>query len=123
MKFGIVFRPGNLWIGAHWSPLYQRLCITIFPTVTIWIARKGGIRAGSEINDRLRLLIKGWSSRARAKFQSAKMQPETDEFGRRFIEHGAVCYVNCARELEEFLETGKVLNRLALKDNLLLEPD
>lgn len=42
-----------------------------------------------------------WEHLARCKFQSAKAQP--DEAGRRFIEHGAVCYFNCAQELRTTL--------------------
>ncbi len=44
--------------------------------------------------------IKGWSAAA---FKSAAKQPKDDEFGRRFIEHGAVCYANCALMLQKVL--------------------
>lgn len=44
--------------------------------------------------------IKGWSSAA---FRSAALQPEEDEFGRRFIEHGAMCYANCFLTLRRAL--------------------
>lgn len=38
-----------------------------------------------------------WEHRARCKFQSA--QAQHDEAARRFIEHGATCYFNCAQQL------------------------
>jgi hypothetical protein len=42
MKAGILFRPGSLWIGAHWSPFHRRWCINLFPYVTFWITLAGG---------------------------------------------------------------------------------
>lgn len=44
--------------------------------------------------------IKNWSAFA---FKSAAKQPKHDEFGRRFIEHGAVCYANCVFMLQRVL--------------------
>lgn len=44
--------------------------------------------------------IKGWSAAA---FRSAALQPKDDEFGRRFIEHGAMCYANCYLRLQKVL--------------------
>lgn len=44
--------------------------------------------------------IKGWSAAA---FRSAALQPEGDESGRRFIEHGAMCYANCFLRLQRAL--------------------
>lgn len=41
-KAGILFRWGSFWIGAHWSPYNQRLCINLIPCVTLWIALPGG---------------------------------------------------------------------------------
>lgn len=41
--------------------------------------------------------IKCWSAAA---FRSAALQPEDDEFGRRFVEHGAMCYANCFLRLQ-----------------------
>lgn len=44
--------------------------------------------------------IKGWSAAA---FRSAALQPEGDESGRRFIEHGAMCYANCFLRIQRAL--------------------
>jgi len=43
MKAGILFRWGSCWIGAHWSPINQRLCINLVPCVTIWIVGADGV--------------------------------------------------------------------------------
>lgn len=42
-------------------------------------------------------LTEQWKARARSKFLSAEQEPH--EMGRRLIEHGAMCYFNCAQEL------------------------
>lgn len=42
-----------------------------------------------------------WENRARYAFLSA--EHETDPMGRRLIEHGAMCYFNCAQELRKAL--------------------
>lgn len=42
MKFGLSFRLGSLWIGAHWSPFNKRLCVNFVPCVTLWITFAGG---------------------------------------------------------------------------------
>lgn len=34
--FGILFRLGSFWIGAHWSSENRRLCVNLVPCVTIW---------------------------------------------------------------------------------------
>lgn len=39
---GIVFRPGSLWVGAHWSKYNRRLCLNLLPMVTIWFTLPGG---------------------------------------------------------------------------------
>lgn len=41
-----------------------------------------------------------WSASA---LKSAAFQPKDDEFGRRFIEHGATCYANCFLRLQAVL--------------------
>ena len=46
-------------------------------------------------------LIERWENFARSSFHSASSQQ--DDFGRRFIEHGAMCYVNCATDLKKAL--------------------
>lgn len=49
----------------------------------------------------LRGLVNLWENRARRAFGDAEGEP-TDE-GRRFIEHGAIGYLNCARELRDLI--------------------
>ena len=49
----------------------------------------------------LTVLIEQWENRARSKFKSGEAQP--DEASRRFVEHGATCYFNCAQELRAAL--------------------
>jgi hypothetical protein len=49
--------------------------------------------------ERLKQLAAQWHHLATCKFASAKRYRE-GEFGRKFIEHGAICYRNCAWELE-----------------------
>lgn len=41
-RFGILFRPGSLWIGGHWSAENRRLCINLLPCFTIWLTLSGG---------------------------------------------------------------------------------
>lgn len=41
-RYGWLFRPGSLWIGAHWSPGNKRLCINLLPCVTVWVVMPGG---------------------------------------------------------------------------------
>jgi hypothetical protein len=52
-------------------------------------------------------LIKKWEKVARASFSSASSQQ--DDFGRRFIEHGAMCYVNCSTDLKKVLTSAVLL--------------
>lgn len=54
-----------------------------------------------EERDLLSRLVEQWKRWARAAFRDASR--EKDEFGKRFIEHGAVCYTNCAIALTEAL--------------------
>ena len=42
-NYGIVFRPGSLWIGIHYSEYNKRFCMNIIPCVTIWWIQKGGV--------------------------------------------------------------------------------
>lgn len=58
--------------------------------------------AGSGCMARLVRLSDCWNGRAAKKFMDAK--GENDEMGRKLIEHGAMCYFNAARELEEVLK-------------------
>lgn len=36
-KWGILFRPASLWVGAHWSSKNKRMCVNLIPTLTFWI--------------------------------------------------------------------------------------
>lgn len=51
---------------------------------------------------KLETLVDDWEQSARRKFADAER--EQSEFGRRFIEHGAMCYFNCAQALREALD-------------------
>lgn len=42
MKAGLLFNLRSLWIGAHYSSFNRRLCINLFPCVTLWVCGKGG---------------------------------------------------------------------------------
>lgn len=48
-------------------------------------------------------LVNQWEATVRSKFRCAAQEPE--DFPRRFIEHGAVCYFNCARQLRDLIES------------------
>ena len=53
------------------------------------------------MQEQLNKLIKNWENIAKFAFLSAKRQ--TGSFDKRFIEHGAMCYINCASELKQAL--------------------
>lgn len=36
----LLFRPGSLWVGAHWSPNMRQWCINLVPCVTIRVRLK-----------------------------------------------------------------------------------
>ncbi len=58
------------------------------------------------MNDILFALIEKWENTARNKFRSSerkKDNPANRPTGKQFIEHGAICYTNCARELRAAL--------------------
>lgn len=60
---------------------------------------KGGAMDESE-RARLLLLIEEWERRARSAYASADhWRGRGDDFAARFIDHGAVCYANCATDL------------------------
>jgi hypothetical protein len=46
-------------------------------------------------------LAEKWEYYAKNRFLAAEQ--EKDDFGKRFIEHGAMCYFNCAQELKAAL--------------------
>lgn len=51
----------------------------------------------------LHLLVEKFQATARHKFASADAQPLADNFGQRFIRHGAFCYLDAAGGLREAL--------------------
>jgi hypothetical protein len=46
-------------------------------------------------------LVSHWENMARRKWTDS--ENEKDVMGKKLIEHGALCYQNCARELREVL--------------------
>jgi len=53
-------------------------------------------------------LVTQWENTARGKFINAKQQKDdisNRPTGKQFIEHGAICYCNCATELREVLSS------------------
>lgn len=42
-RWGVLFRWGSLWMGAHWSKNNRRLCVNLIPCVTVWIIAKNGV--------------------------------------------------------------------------------
>lgn len=52
-------------------------------------------------------LASRWEDIARRKW--ADSETENDPMGKRLIEHGAMCYQNCARELKEALTSSSPL--------------
>lgn len=44
----------------------------------------------------------------RSAFRNAEYEPK-ESFGRRFIEHGAMCYFNCWSQLRQFLDASSPL--------------
>jgi hypothetical protein len=51
---------------------------------------------------RVQAVVEEWKRRGRRLFDDGKLQ--RDEYGRRFVEFGAVCYYNCITELEAALQ-------------------
>ena len=49
----------------------------------------------------LQLLKNEWKRRATFAFKSAENEPNI--MGKKLMEHGAMCYLNCATEMERFL--------------------
>lgn len=41
-RVGILWQPGGLWVGVHYSPFCKRYCINLIPCVTLWIAKPDG---------------------------------------------------------------------------------
>jgi len=93
MKCGVLFRPGSLWVGAHWSRYNRRLCVNLVPCVTIWFTLKGGVNPG----------CRGASPKAMAKvFYSLDMalEPRKSAAMRNLI----TTAVDCPLSLEEHKE-------------------
>ena len=42
VRVGVLFKPGSMWVGAHWSKRNRRICLNLIPCVTIWVALRGG---------------------------------------------------------------------------------
>lgn len=66
----------------------------------------------SLLPDKLLELIDEWERYARCAFLSAEKQkddPNHRPTGKRFIDHGAMCYLNCATELKEVLVSAGLL--------------
>lgn len=79
---------------------------------TIGMTKDGqiGVVKDNRATPELLALVDKWKGIAKSKFTSA--EAEETEFGRRFIEHGAICYANSAIELSEALgqtEAGETL--------------
>jgi hypothetical protein len=56
-------------------------------------------------NDLLKL-SNNWMNISRRKFEDAGS--EKDPMGKKLIEHGAIAYFNCARELQRAIQSGDV---------------
>ena len=41
-NWGVVFQPGAVWLGMHYSKYDRRFCINLVPFLTLWISRAGG---------------------------------------------------------------------------------
>ena len=61
----------------------------------------------------LQNLIEKWQRIAAKKFKDAKF--EKTDFGKQFVEHGAVCYFNCANDLQNLIKSGDSCFDLSLK--------
>ena len=61
----------------------------------------------ADMYEKISDLVRQWEDISRRKFISAKQQHDIAErpTGTQFIEHGAICYLNCARELREALSS------------------
>jgi methionyl-tRNA formyltransferase len=55
------------------------------------------------IEEKLNDLVLQWLKTAQCKFIQSK--DESDPFAKRFIQHGAICYFNCASQLKKLIKT------------------
>jgi hypothetical protein len=60
-----------------------------------------------------RALIDEWEGYARRAFVNAER--ESDPMGKRLIEHGAMCYFNCAQELKKAVQAVSFLQPSAIQ--------
>lgn len=66
------------------------------------------------IDEAVEQLRQSWMQEASRRFLNAEQ--ESSEIGKRVLEHGAVCYFNCARELNHVLKPGQVTLDLHLEN-------
>jgi hypothetical protein len=58
--------------------------------------------AGWDVHDELMKLVLQWENSARKQFECGDRTE--DEMGRRLVEHGAMCYFNCAQAIRAALD-------------------
>jgi len=85
--------PGGVGAGGE-KPPATRLCQFNFQVFT---EEREIIMPSSDLTS----LAEKWENSAKNRFLAAGQ--EKDDFGKRFIEHGAMCYFNCAQELKKIL--------------------
>lgn len=73
-----------------------------------WGEPRGEAEINSTAATELEAMAEEFAARARRAFRNAENEPE-GSFGRRFIEHGAVCYFNCWSQLRKFLDAASPL--------------
>ena len=56
--------------------------------------------------ERLLRLASEWRKIAAIKFSDARKHEQKGSYPQRFIEHGAICYCNCANQLEQAIKAG-----------------
>ncbi len=56
----------------------------------------------AEVIAQLRTLVEEWRQSAKYALANAKAEPE--EWPRKFIEHGGICYANCVMAVDQLLE-------------------
>lgn len=70
--------------------------------------KKDNLKTGDEVvvdSTRLLSLVSKWRNIAKRKFKDSENERETQ--GKRLIEHGAMCYFNAYRELEEIINSSQ----------------
>ncbi len=72
----------------------------------------------STINQKCENLVKQWLHIAKIKFLHS--EDEKEKIHQKFIQHGAICYFNCARQLQGLIKSGDMpldFNLEVLKQN------